>query len=192
MGIDLTRAEFYIPEAFTMTGASYTWVGGMTYPMYIPAQERVINTPKEAIEAFSGGWNELFRKESLDELADFTKKKITNGVTTTMGPTKSDGAATWFHMESGSTKETTMTEATVAEMVKGYPAAALGMVMIADRFSKEDEEGCFWPVLYDKDYAVVWTERMCGETRGLGLRNFYYSPVKEILEQIEDARKKEW
>ncbi len=192
LGIDLTRAEFYIPETFTEPGRSYPWVGGMSYPMYVPAQERVISSPKDALEAFASGWNELFRSEQLDDLAEFTRKPVKSAVSTLLGPTHSDGSASWFHMESGSAREAHLTPEIVAEMVKSYPSAELGMVIIADRFSKQQNLGCMWPVLYNKDHQVIWTEHMCGQTRGLGLRNYYYGPFKEVLENLEDVRKKQW
>ncbi len=39
---------------------------------------------------------------------------------------------------------------------------------------------------------MIWTERMCGQKRGLGLRNYDYGPFKEVLANLEDVRKKQW
>jgi hypothetical protein len=193
VGIDMTRAQFYIPESFTAKGMEYIWIGGMTYPLYVPAQNRQIDNPTEAFEAFTSAFNELFKKDQVGDLEGVTKKPIKVDVPTSMGPSKVDAAAGWFKSESkGATDTSDITPEIVAEMVKGYPAAPLGMAFIADRFSKLDAKACFWPVLYDSSYNVVWTKRMCGEVGGLGLRNYYYNPVKEVLDMLGDVRKKEW
>lgn len=186
----MTRAQFFVPESFKEPGLQYPWIGGLSYPVYVPAQMRVLNDPKEAFEAFALSFNELFLKDLLKELGSVTGKKVTDALPGDRGPTRTEGQD-WFQRK-GSAKETTMTPETVAEAVKGYPEAPLAMAIVADRFSKEEEIGCMWPVVYDATRTVLWTKRMCGETSGLGLRNYYFGPFKEVVDDIKGVRKKEW
>lgn len=193
-GVDYSAVSFMIPETFDEKGRMYPWVATMgMYYTVMPTEQRQIDTPQDAIDAFARSANDLVQAELLGDLKDMTKKEIVVRLPTKTGPSAPSGEGRGFGTE-GSVDPANLDEAKVAAMVATWPAGeGVGLAFIADRISKKEEKGCFWPVVFDAaSHQVHWTRRVCGELSGYGMRNYYFHPVKEVVEALNDARKKEW
>lgn len=193
-GIDYSAARFAIPETFDEKGRQYTWTATIG-PFYseLPLEQRQLDTPADAIEAFARSANDLVLAESLGDLQDATKRKIVAALPDKHGPGTLTGDGHGFGT-TASVDPAVLDATKVAAMVATWPAGTgVGLGMIADALSKSEEKGCFWPVVFDAaTHQVYWTERVCGELGGMGMRNYYFHPVKDVIESLATARKKSW
>ena len=69
----------------------------------------------------------------------------------------------------------------------------IGIMFIAEYLDKEKVEACFHFVMVNlASKEILIHERMIGEPRGFGLRNYWISPVYQCLKIIDSKLYKKW
>ncbi len=69
----------------------------------------------------------------------------------------------------------------------------IGIMFIAEYLDKEKVEACFHFVMVNlATKEILIHERMIGEPRGFGLRNYWISPVYQCLKIIDSKLYKKW
>jgi hypothetical protein len=59
------------------------------------------------------------------------------------------------------------------------------MVFIMDRLVKAQETGCMYVVFFDvASRKVVHSERVCERAGGIGFRNYWFRPVKNVVDKL--------
>lgn len=181
--IGQTRAEVTSsPDALVWCGLDYSEV-------------KMIGTddfrdPDGIFPGMLDAWNALFMKEMLPSLEKMASP-LRSDVTAVEGPNSKAKASQIVH-EDGTKDEmvtpTDITEKDIAAAVKNYKIKyndGLGLVFIMDRLVRAQETGCLYVVFFDiASRKVVYSERMCTKSGGIGFRNYWFSPVKEVVKKL--------
>ena len=141
-------------------------------------------------------WNGLFNKEMLPELEDMAK--IVQTDTDAVMERNQNTSASQIERKDGTKSEmlnqSHITETEIAEMVRSYKlknSNGLGLVFVMDRLVKNHEQGCMYVVFFDvPSRQIVHSERACGEAGGGGFRNYWFSPVKEVVGDLPGMYRK--
>ena len=77
----------------------------------------------------------------------------------------------------------------ISNIVKTYnfpsDLSGVGLILIAESYSKPEEKGYYYSTLVDiKSKKVLLTERMSGDARGFGLRNYWARTYYKVLRKI--------
>jgi hypothetical protein len=80
-----------------------------------------------------------------------------------------------------------LTEDNIASAVRSYSLKAdkgLGLVFIMDRLVKAQQTGCLYVVFFDiASRKVVSSERVCADAGGAGFRNYWFKPIKNVVQK---------
>lgn len=71
----------------------------------------------------------------------------------------------------------------------------VGLLFVMEAMRKEDKKGdaAMWVTFVDmKTKKVLFTERIEGKATGFGFRNYWASTIKEVIDEIDKKRYKEW
>lgn len=82
-----------------------------------------------------------------------------------------------------------MESSQIQEIVKNYSVpedlSGVGLVFIAESYSKPNEQGAYYVTFFDiASKKVLSTERMLGKAKGFGLRNFWANSYYVILKEL--------
>jgi len=185
-------AETASPETLVWCGLDYSKV-------------KMIGTldfqkPEAIFPGMITAWNGLFINEMLPQLEKMAKSVRTD--LQAVQARNEKAGASQIERKDGSqdemVKPTHITEADIADIVKSYKMEndkGLGLVFVMDRLVKAQETGCMHVVFFDvASRKVVRSERVCAKAGGIGFRNFWFKPVKEVVKQLpkmyKDARAK--
>lgn len=85
----------------------------------------------------------------------------------------------------------------IETLVKGFDFGtknkAIGLLFIVEGMSKSAKAASVWVTFVDvKTQKVLHTERIEGKAGGFGFRNYYAAAIKNVLDQIEKKKYKEW
>jgi len=84
----------------------------------------------------------------------------------------------------------------IANLVKQYKTDkqdGIGLVFFMETLDKLSETGTMWVTFFNlTDYKVLLTERMKGDSGGIGFRNYWANTVYEVIKQIKLSKYKEW
>lgn len=84
----------------------------------------------------------------------------------------------------------------VESLVRGFDFGdkkGVGLLFIAEAFSKAEKATSFWVTLVDlKSRRVLMTERMQGKIGGFGLRNSIATSFKNVLDEIKKTKYQIW
>jgi hypothetical protein len=89
-------------------------------------------------------------------------------------------------------------EADIAAVVKALDLSGkngIGLLFVMEAMRKVDKKGeaAIWVTLIDmKTKKVLMTERIVEKATGIGFRNYWASTIKEVLDDIEKKKYKEW
>jgi len=88
-------------------------------------------------------------------------------------------------------------EADVVSLVKGFDfgdKSGLGILFVVEAMSKSAKATAFWVTFVDiKAKKVLLTDRVEAKTgMSFGFRNYWASSVKNLLDEIEGSKYKEW
>ena len=154
---------------------------------------------KETDNIFPGmldTWNGLFMKGMLPKLEKMSPGLLTD-IKAVQGPNAKQ-TANCIVREDGTAgemvKPSHITAKDIAASVKRYELKykrGLGLVFIADRLVKGQQTGCFYVVFFDiASRKVVYSERLCDKASGMGFRNFWFGPIKQVVKKLPDLYKK--
>lgn len=69
----------------------------------------------------------------------------------------------------------------------------VGLVFVVEAMSKTQKAAAIWVTLFDiKTKKVLLTERMEGTAGGFGFRNYWAASIKDVMNDIEKKKFKEW
>ncbi len=71
----------------------------------------------------------------------------------------------------------------------------VGLLFVMEAMRKVDKKGdaAIWVTLVDmKTKKVLMTERMIAKATGIGFRNYWASTIKEVIEEINKKKYKDW
>ena len=90
-------------------------------------------------------------------------------------------------------------ESDIADMVKSLDLSGkdgVGLLFVMEAMRKVEKKGdvAIWVTLVDmKTKKVLMTERMVAEAKaGFGFRNYWASAIKELIDEIDKKKYKEW
>ena len=88
-------------------------------------------------------------------------------------------------------------EADIDAVVKGFDFGdkkGVGLLFVMEGMGKSEKAASMWVTLIDmKAKKVLMTERMEGKTgMSFGFRNFWATPIKNVIEEIEKKKYSEW
>ena len=89
-------------------------------------------------------------------------------------------------------------ESDIASMVKALDLSGkdgVGLLFVMEAMRKIDKKGdaAIWVTLVDmKTKKVLMTERIISKAAGIGFRNYRASTIKEVIEDINKKKYKEW
>ncbi|MEO5889916.1 MAG: hypothetical protein ABIQ31_06655 [Ferruginibacter sp.] len=88
-------------------------------------------------------------------------------------------------------------EEDISKLVKGFDFGGkkgVGLLLIVDGMSKAKKGAGIWVTFIDMGTKkVLMTERMEGKTgMAFGFRNYWATPIREVLDDIEKKKYKEW
>ena len=91
-----------------------------------------------------------------------------------------------------------LAESDIAATVKALDLSGksgVGLLFVMEAMRKIDKKGdaAIWVTLVDmKTKKVLMTERIVEKATGIGFRNYWASTIKEVIEEIEKKKYKEW
>jgi len=74
-------------------------------------------------------------------------------------------------------------------------ADGVGLLFVMETMRKIDKKGdaAIWVTLVNmKTKKVLMTERIITKATGIGFRNYWASTIKEVIEEIDKKKYKEW
>jgi hypothetical protein len=84
----------------------------------------------------------------------------------------------------------------VEQIVRDYDfkgKSGVGLMFIVESFSKINEEGSVYVTFINMDSKqVLLTERMVGEPKGFGMRNFWAGAINTIIAKMQKKDFKKW
>lgn len=88
-------------------------------------------------------------------------------------------------------------EAFVSQCVKKYKggdkASGLGVVFVIESFHKDNKEATLYVTFFDiSSKNILFSEKVIGKARGIGLRNFWGGAVYNVLQQIQKSLLNNW
>ena len=89
-------------------------------------------------------------------------------------------------------------ESDIAAMVKALDLSGkngVGLLFVMEAMRKIDKKGdaAIWVTLVDmKTKKVLMTERIITKATGIGFRNYWASTIKEVIEEVDKKKYKEW
>jgi hypothetical protein len=87
-------------------------------------------------------------------------------------------------------------EADISSIVKKLDLSGkkgVGVLFVVEAMSKMNKASAIWVTFIDTNTKkVLLTERLEGKAVGIGFRNYWAAPVKNILDLIEKKKYKEW
>jgi hypothetical protein len=163
---------------------------GLDYSMVKMIGTQDFRQPTAIFPGMLEAWNGLFMKEMLPSL-----EKMAKSVKSDLGAVEASNAkvsAKQIEATDGTrdemVKPSHITEADIARMVKAYELKnnqGLGLVFIMDRLVKAQETGCMYVVFFDlASRKVVLSERVCADAGGIGFRNYWFRPVKNVVGKL--------
>ncbi len=163
---------------------------GLDYSMVKMIGTADFRQPDQIFPKMLEGWNELFLKEMLPQLASMAKSLRTDLSAVTARNAKATPGQ--IEREDGSkdekVKPSHISDADIAQAVRSYELKSgqgLGLVFIMDRLVKAQETGCLYAVFFDTaSRRVVFSERVCSEAGGMGFRNYWFRPVKNAVKKL--------
>ena len=146
--------------------------------------------PSEIFPEMLDKWNSLFMKEMLPKLEKIAGS-LRSDVKAVDVPNSKASEKKAIVREDGTREEMVtpshITEKDIAASVKAYTLKhneGMGMVFIVDRLVKVQKTGCLYVVFFDlKSRNVLYSERVCNEAAGAGFRNFWFKPIKVVIEK---------
>ena len=135
-------------------------------------------------------WNALFMKEMLPKLERMAPGLQTSTKTVQRGNAKLNAGCIVRQdgTEADNVKVSHITERDIAASVKAYDIKlkqGLGLVFIMDRLVKAQQTACLYVVFFDiASRKVVYSERRCEKARGAGFRNYWFGPVKRVVNDL--------
>lgn len=84
----------------------------------------------------------------------------------------------------------------INKLVKGFDFGGrkgVGVLFVVDGMSKAKKSAAVWVTFIDMAAKkVMMTERMEGKAMGFGFRNYWAGSIKDIIEDIEKKKYKDW
>jgi len=182
LGIDFTEAEFFVPDTFDSKEESVYWGPGGGLDDFVDKFE---NNDAARIK-LSEDWNAMI----VNETVPWMKKKLAADVVVSLaeadGPTERWTGAPFRSEFDAARVPAHFGEADVARRVQALnlTGPGIGLVLVAERFSKTEAKACSWPTYVDLGTkAVLHTERVCKEPGGGGFRNFWLNPLRDTVRE---------
>lgn len=145
-----------------------------------------------------GSINELIVNEpkKFDLLGAFRKSKIDHD----FGAVTKNNAKTNLNdiLSTNSADFNRFTESDISAIVKALDLSGktgVGLLFVMEAMRKIDKKGeaANWVTLVDmKTKKVLMTERIVTKATGIGFRNYWASTIKEVIDEIEKKKYKEW
>lgn len=188
-GMDNRALEMFVPETFADPEETVHWdPGGGLFDF-----TGRFATPKDAWARLCGDWNLMLQHDTLKRMERDLKAPVRVDVPDTCKQAKRDP---WFYPDYEASRHPADLDAeAVGKQVKTLKLKAtsgLAMVVVGERFSREEGQACVWPTFFDvASKEVVFTRRECGTPTGISFRNYWYNPVlsavKGVIREIRDA-----
>ncbi|MBC7887771.1 MAG: hypothetical protein H7Z13_07760 [Ferruginibacter sp.] len=87
-------------------------------------------------------------------------------------------------------------EEDISKLVKGFDFGGkkgVGLLFVVDGMSKAKKGAGIWVTLIDMGAKkVLMTERLEGKAMGFGFRNYWAGSIKDVIEDIDKKKYKEW
>lgn len=158
------------------------WLG-IDYTQALFVGNGDFNEPQQVASYYPGEWNELVRKELMDDIEKSLKKVVVQDYDVAKQLNEQVTVEQIERREGGSA-HSQLDADRIAAHVRGYPISGdgVGLVLIADKLVKSEETGCGWLTFVDmSSKEVLYTQRACNGASGFGFRNYWFRPYKDML-----------
>ena len=163
---------------------------GLDYSMVKMIGALDFRQPEKIFPSMPAEWNALFMKEVLPKLESMAKSVRTD--IKAVADRNDTASEKQIEHEDGTADEKVkpshITEANIADAVRSYKLKTdqgLGLVFIMDRMVKAQETACMYVVFFDvASRKVVHSERLCERAGGIGFRNYWFRPVKTVVDKL--------
>lgn len=181
----------FVPAAVARAPEGGVWCGiDYSLARFIGTDD--FREPAEIFPGYLNKWNQLYLEEVFGNL----ERKL--------GPLQVDPrgvfaanqkatAAQIVHEDGPSSilAETHIAAGDIAAKVASYRlenTGGLGLVLIVDRLVKLQATGCTYIVYFDvASRTVLSSSRVCEGASGFGFRNYWFAPVRDIVQPIRAA-----
>jgi hypothetical protein len=145
-----------------------------------------------------GSINELIVTEpkKFDLIGAFSKSNVDHDFSAV---TKNNGKINMNDIISTNTADfDRLKESDIAAVVKALDLSGktgVGLLFVMEAMRKVDKKGdaAIWVTLVDmKTKKILMTERIVEKATGIGFRNYWASTIKEVIDDIEKKKYKEW
>ncbi|MES2734294.1 MAG: hypothetical protein V4714_21280 [Bacteroidota bacterium] len=141
---------------------------------------------------YFGAWNNLIinEPEKFNLKEAFNKSTLINDLSTVEkrnAAVNSDDLFTSNQPDPGR-----ISPETIAKIVKDYKSdkSGVGLLFIVDTFSKPAEEGVIHVTFFDiASRKVLLTQKMSGEPRGFGIRNYWAGAILKVIQKSKKEYK---
>jgi hypothetical protein len=191
----LNVASLSVVHAEGNSSAPLVWCG-LDYSKVKMIGPQDFRQPDQIFPGYLNKWNDLFMVEMFPHLhsmakgaeSDLDAVTAQNGKATEAQIQRPDGTQEEMVLHSD------ITDADIAEEVRGYKLKhdqGLGLVFIMDRLVKAQKAaGCFYVVFFDiPSRKVVYSKRVAHGASGIGFRNYWFTPIKTAVGQLNGMYK---
>lgn len=151
-------------------------------------------TPTEMRDKYFPEWNELIISQPKQfPIADAVNRaEVNSDITITADMNAKMNKKEIFSENIGDYQ--LVTENMISDHLKKYNfkgKSGIGMLMMAEGMSKGREEASYWVVFVDmSSKKMLLAKRMTGKSGGFGFRNYWASPIKNILKDMRKEFKR--
>ncbi len=196
LGSSLSASSQTLNEFFNNSELKLTYLG-IDF-----TKARLINEPNansfDIRNRLYGSINDLIVNEpkKFDISGAFHKSNVSTNLTAVRA--KNDKINAEEIVSSNSDDFYRLKEADISSVVKALDIekkAGIGLLFVMEGMKKMDKKGIssLWVTLIDmQTKKVLMTERFESKAGGIGFRNYWASPIKETLDDIEKKKYKEW
>jgi hypothetical protein len=171
LGVDFTKAKlinYPDPKVMDIRDRIYTSINELT-----------VNEPKKF--DFAGAFHKSTINSDLSAVKARNEKMNAEDIV-------SNNAADFNRLQ----------ESDISAVVKALNISGkdgVGLLFVMEAMRKEDKKGdaAMWVTLVDmKTKKVLLTERIEAKATGIGFRNYWASTIKEVIDEIDKKKYKEW
>jgi hypothetical protein len=129
---------------------------------------------------------------------DLKKALLKTNIESDLGPVSAHNATANLNeiLSTNSADFNRFKESDIAAIVKGLNLSGkkgVGFLFVVEAMNKISKSESVWVTFIDMSTKkVLLTERMEGKAGGIAFRNYWVSPIKDIIDDIEKKKYKEW
>lgn len=190
VGADFTATHLFVPETFDDPSDPVLFNPGGGLRDAVRRYEK----PDDAWKDLVVEWNQMLQHDLEDSLEMTIQRDLVIDLAGPAGPTQTRKPPFFESQYEARNVPQDLDPDVIAGMVKKYRLKSrdgLGLVFIYERGSALDKEACVWPTWFDvQKKTIISTQRVCEKPGGQTFRNYWYTPMLKIGQDVVKGLKK--